>query len=89
MSGFSRVDGLDDFARRVKRLTREVLSERGDEVEWEMRPISSTDRDPTIAVNVRGEKRNLQIEQKMAMRGVTDEEIKKELRGQLRLIVEN
>ena len=89
MSGFSGVDGLDDFARRVKRLMREVVADRREEAEWQMLPISSNDRDPTIAVNVRGEKRNLKIEQKMAMRGVTDEEIKVELRGQLRFILQN
>lgn len=89
MSGFSVVDGLDDFARRVKRLMREVVAERREEVEWKTLPISSNDRDPAITVNVRGEKRNLKIEQKMAMRGVTDEEIKVELRGQLRFILES
>jgi hypothetical protein len=88
MSGFSGVDGLDDFARRVKRLTREVVTEHREEVEWEMLPVSSNDPDPTIAVDVCGEKRNLKIGQKMAMRGVTDEEIKGELRGQLQLILQ-
>lgn len=85
MSGWSDKDWLDDFARRVKKLMADVVTESGETVEWEMLPISANNRHPNIVVSARGGKHRFQIDQEEQALGTTDEQIKEMLRGHLRL----